>query len=40
MKVSTLIDKLSALDPDAEILLLISGCADISEAEELRRVEP
>ncbi|GJH12617.1 hypothetical protein CBA19CS22_11610 [Caballeronia novacaledonica] len=39
MKVSSLIAKLSTLDPDAEVLL-ISGCADISEAEELRRVEP
>ncbi|WP_321791876.1 hypothetical protein [Caballeronia sp. J97] len=39
MKVSSLIAKLNALDPDAEVLL-ISGCADISEAEELRRVEP
>jgi hypothetical protein len=39
VKVSTLISKLSALDQDAEVLLL-AGCADISDAEELRRVEP
>jgi hypothetical protein len=38
MKVSTLISKLSELDPDAEVLLL-SGSADISSADELRRVE-
>ncbi|KMZ12185.1 hypothetical protein BHUM_05272 [Candidatus Burkholderia humilis] len=39
MKVSSLIAKLSTFDPDAEILLL-SGCADISEAVELICVEP
>src|SRR5579862_7700056 len=38
MKVSALISKLSELDPDAEVLLL-SGSADISGADELRRVE-
>ncbi|SAK91441.1 hypothetical protein AWB78_04923 [Caballeronia calidae] len=38
MKVSALISKLSELDPDAEVLLL-SGPADISGADELRRVE-
>ncbi|MEZ2354753.1 hypothetical protein [Caballeronia sp. RCC_10] len=38
MKVSTLISKLSALDQEAEVLLL-SGTADISAADELRRVE-
>ena len=38
MKVSALISRLSELDPDAEVLLL-SGSADISGADELRRVE-
>ncbi|BCQ22335.1 hypothetical protein NK8_04440 [Caballeronia sp. NK8] len=38
MKVSTLIANLSELDQDAEVLLL-SGPADISGADQLRRVE-
>ncbi|KXV15626.1 hypothetical protein CR51_02135 [Caballeronia megalochromosomata] len=38
MKVAALISKLSELDPNADVLLL-SGSADISGADELRRVE-
>jgi hypothetical protein len=38
MRVSALVEKLSELNPDAEVLLL-AGSTDISGADELRRVE-